>query len=182
MSANYLIASLPALDLETAPALTPEAFTDLCREQLASGDAEVAAALAAGRESDHPYARAWRNSETLLRNTVSRLRALRHRVDAAPYQRPADGCDLRLERAVEAAFQAPDPLQREQQLDAFRWRMAEELQGFDPMAIRTVLAYAVKLRIASLWAARTAAAGRGAVAALTDAPIDLNEHARPERA
>lgn len=182
MSANYLIASLPALTLETAPALTPETFAELCREQLAADDAEVAAALLAGRDSDHPYAQAWRNSETLLRNAVVRLRALRRRVDAAPYQRPADGCDLRLEHAVEAAFQAPDPLQREQQLDAIRWRMAEELQGFDPMAVRTVLAYAIKLRIASLWAARTTAAGNEAVAALTDVPINLNEHARPERA
>ena len=182
MSTYFLIASLPTLDLETAPALTPAAFDKLCREQLASADAEVAAALTAGRDSDHPYVRAWRNSETLLRNAVARQRALRRHVDAAPYQRPADGCDLRLEHAVDAAFQAPNPLQREQQLDAIRWRMAEELQGYDPMAVRTVLAYAIKLRIASLWAARTTEAGRTAVATLTDAPIDLNQHARPERA
>ncbi len=182
MNLYYLIASLPALEMEHAPALAPDAFAALCREHLAPAEAEAAAALAEGRDSDHPYARAWRNTETLLRNAAARQRALRRGTDAALHQRPADGCDVRLERAVEEAFQAPDPLQRERRLDALRWRLAEELQGFDPLDARVVLAYALKLRLAVRWAARTPEAGRAAAAALTDAAIPLNEHPRTARA
>jgi len=182
MNLYYLIASLPALEMEHAPALAPDAFAALCREHLAPAEAEAAAALAEGRDSDHPYARAWRNTETLLRNAAARQRALRRGADAALHQRPASGCDLRLERAVEEAFQAPDPLQRERRLDTLRWRLAEELQGLDPLGVRVVLAYALKLRFAGRWAGRTPEAGRAAAAALTDVAIALNAHTHTARA
>ncbi len=182
MSLYYLIASLPALEMERAPALAPDAFAALCREHLAPAEAEAAAALAEGRDSDHPYASAWRNAETLLRNAAARQRALRRGADAARHQRPASGCDIRIERAVEEAFQAPDPLQRERQLDTLRWRLAEELQGLDPLDVRVVLAYALKLRLAGRWAAQTPAAGRAAAASLTDVAIPLHEHPRTARA
>lgn len=182
MSLYYLIASLPALDMEHAPVLTSDAFDVLCREHLAPADAAAAAALATGEPSDHPYARAWHNLETLVRNAIARQRALRQSADIAQHQRPASGYDVRLERAVEEAFQAPDPLQRERQLDALRWRLAEELQGLDPLDVRVVLAYALKMRLAGRWAARTFEAGRIVADALTNVTIDLNEHTRNARA
>jgi len=181
MSALYLIASLPALDLDAAPALTPEAFVAGCREQLDSGEAGAAAALVEGRDLDHPFVRAWRDRDTILRNAAARQRAARRGADPALHHKPAAGCDLRIEREVEAAFQAADPLQRERQLDRIRWRVADELQGPDPLTGRAVLAYAAKLRLACRWAALTSAAGRAAAAALTDVTMDLNNNKRSER-
>jgi hypothetical protein len=182
MSIYYLIASLPALDMETAPALTPDAFAGLCREQLTPADADAAAALVAGHDADHPFVRDWHDRDTLLRNAVARQRAVRRAIDPAPHQKQTIGCDLRIDREVDAAFQAPDPLQRERVLDRIRWRVADELQGPDPMTARAALAYAVKLRIACRWAALTPGMGRAAVAKLLDIPIDLNDHARTKQA
>ena len=182
MSIYYLIASLPTLDLETAPAITPDAFAQLCHEQLALAEADAAEALVAGREAPHPFVRDWRDRDTLLRNAAARQRAARRTTDPEPYQKPTSGCDLRIERDVEAAFQSADPLQRERQLDRIRWRVADELQGPDPMTPRAALAYAVKLRLACRWAALTPGAGRAAAARLLDIPIDLNDHARTEQA
>lgn len=182
MSTYYLLASLPALDLENAPALTPDAFSQLCREQLGPADAAAADALVEDRDADHPFVRAWRDRDTILRNAVARQRASRRNVDPALSHKPTVGCDLRIEHDVEAAFQSADPLVRERQLDRIRWRVADELQGPDPMTAQAVLAYAIKLRLACRWAALTPDAGRAAAAALTDVPIDLNESTRTERA
>ncbi len=182
MSTYYLIASLPALDMETAPVLTPDAFAQVCRDQLDPSDAEAAVALLENRDADHPFVRDWRDRDTLLRNAVVRQRATRSDADPARYQRPAAGCDLRIEHDVEAAFQAPDPLQRERLLDRIRWRVADELQGTDPLTERVVLAYAIKLRLACRWAALTPDAGHAAAAAMIDTPINLNEHARTPQA
>jgi hypothetical protein len=181
MSIYYLIASLPALDVETAPALTPDAFVQLCREQLAPADAEAAAALVAGCDADHPFVRDWRDHDTQLRNAAARQRAARRATDPEPYQRRTHGCDLRTEREVESAFQTGDPLLRERQLDRIRWRIADELQGPDPMTPRAALAYAIKLRIAGRWAGITADAGRSAASRLLDAPVVLNDYARAEQ-
>jgi hypothetical protein len=43
-------------------------------------------------------------------------------------------------------------LQRERGLDKLRWKIAESLQGYDPMDVTVALAYAIKLKLAWRWA------------------------------
>ena len=155
------------------PPLTLTEFAAMCRENLDTADADAAIALVNGDANPHPFAISWQSKETILRNTITRFRAQRQGVDPSLYLRSVAETDLRAEAAVTAAFQSRDPLQREYQLDTLRWTLVEELQGYDPLSISVVFAYAVKLRLCTTWAQRTADAGNAACATLTDIPITL---------
>ena len=65
-----------------------------------------------------------------------------------------------------AAFEQPDPLQRERALNRLRWQAAEALQGIQPLTPEVLLAYAVKLRLLERGQALDAAAGRQRLDAL----------------
>ncbi len=160
MSCFYLIASLPAIALLQKPLITPEAFHEVCREQLRSRDSLAAGWLCShdvitGSASapPHTFIRNWCAHETRLRNAVVRQRAERRKADFVGSLRPQTGYSVYLEDMVESAFDQPTPLVREQALDRLRWHLLDEMAGLDPFAVSVVLAYAAKLRMAHRWAA-----------------------------
>lgn len=173
MSRYYLISSLPMLSLEQTPGITAEAFLAACRAQLGQADADAAEALMTGAPSAHPFAAAWRDKDTVLRNAVAKARARAAGTDAAQWLRQAQGCDAQIERLAEDALQQPDPIRQERALDKARWLAAEELQGHDPMGAGVPLAYAVKLALALRWAALDAARGQATFDALARLPDGL---------
>ncbi|HRR33829.1 MAG TPA: DUF2764 family protein [Kiritimatiellia bacterium] len=174
MSVIYLLSSLPMLRLDAPSAVTPEAFLSACRDQLSAADAAAAEALLTGAACDHPFVAAWRDRDTILRNAVARQRARLAGDDASRWLRPASGCDTRIETQVEEAFNQPDPLRREKALDQIRWMIAEELQGPDPLDVKGVFAYAVKLAILARWAALTPEQGQNTFDRLTEIPLTFN--------
>lgn len=158
MSCFYLIASLPALAVMQKPTIASEDLLSLCEAQLGTSAATAVAWLSQENVLSppppaHPFVTDWVARETQLRNAVARMRATRQKRDAAGSIRPHSGFDVRIEHAVEAAFDAPTPLEREASLDRLRWSILDELAGVDPFSERVVLAYAVKLRMAQRWAA-----------------------------
>ena len=174
MSVIYLLSSLPLLRFDAAPALATEAFLSACRDQRGAADAAAAEALLTGTACDHPFVATWRDRDTILRNAVARQRARLAGADASRWLRPAHGCDTRIESLVEDTFDEPDPLRREKALDKIRWLVAEELQGPDPLDVRGVFAYAVKLALLARWAALTPEQGLASFDRLTEIPLTLN--------
>lgn len=189
MSIPYLIASLPTLALDAPPPLTVAEFREACGRVLSPPAATTVAALLDGQPCEHPFVAGWRDRETQLRNAVARRRAARNSQDPGLFQRPVTGCDLRLAQGVEAAFEQPDPLRREQALERLCWSVLDELQGPQPHSFEVLLAYAVRLQLTVRAAQREAEAGRarivqltalgGATAALVDAS-DANRGAEPK--
>jgi hypothetical protein len=165
MSYYYLVAGLPMLVLGRAPDLTLDDFCARCREHLSAGDAAVLEELLAtgGEHATHPFAVAWRERETRLRNAVARARASRLGRDATPYLRPERGFDTYTLKAVEEAFARPTPADRELELDRYRWQVLDELAGRAVFSVEAVLAYALKLRIAERWSRLQPEAGRRVV-------------------
>ena len=151
MNLEYFIASLPMLQPGHPPGMTVEAFRVACAENLSGRLAGAVQALLNDTDADHPFVRAWRNHETLLRNAVAKRRASRLGDDAARWLQPVEGSDMRIEQGVAAAFEQPDPLMRERALARLRWQAIEVLQGIQPLAPEVVLAYAVKLRLLTRW-------------------------------
>lgn len=162
MAYSYLLASLPVLTLERAPAIGEAAFRAGCASQLAAHDAAAVedVFVSGGQESRHPFLEAWRERETRLRNAVARARAARLGQDPAPHLRPERGFDVSTLEAVAAAFKRATPAEREFDLDRFRWRVLDELAGPAGFTAGQVLAYALKLRLALRWSVRDEAAGR----------------------
>ncbi len=161
----YLVASLPMLTLGQPSPLAPDVFRARCREQLTSADDALLDDVLAtgGAHSLHPFAVAWHDRETRLRNAVARIRAARLGREAAAYLRPERGFDTYTLKAVEEAFARPTPADRELDLDRFRWQVLDELAGRAPFSIEAVLAYALKLQLVARWAALEAEAGRRVV-------------------
>lgn len=174
MSLFYLLSSLPMLRDNAASAITPAKFLEACREQLSAADAAAAAALVRSEPSEHPFVLAWKDKETILRNAVARKRARLAGQETERWVHPAQGCDSRIESLVEDAFEESDPLKKEQALDKARWLIVEDLQGPDPLDIKMVFAYAVKLALLSRWTAFSAAKGREIFDTLTQVPLSLN--------
>lgn len=166
MAVAYLLASLPMLSFDHPPAVTVEQFIESCRSQLSRADAEAAELLVTGGDlslSGQSFVKSWVDREAILRNAIARKRLATKKgsffTEEGPL--PAVGCDLMIEREVEAAFDgSSDPMQREKALDRIRWRVADELAGYNPLARDVVFAYAIKLAITSRWHALSAETGR----------------------
>ncbi len=151
MSYEYFASSLPALKFGDPPPFGPAELLAAAGGVLSGPDFAALDALLSGAESEHPFAVAWRDCETQLRNAVARRRATRRPgggADAAArFERPHGGWRASIETGVAAAYQEPDPLSRHRALARLRWDAASELAGGNPFSADAVLAWAVKLLV-----------------------------------
>ena len=76
VSLGYLLASLPMLFPDRAPAIGTEAFVEACAAALGPCEAEAAALWATGGEapSAHPAVKAWRALEAAVAVAIGRER------------------------------------------------------------------------------------------------------------
>lgn len=96
--------------------------------------------------------------ETALRHSSMKIRAAKL---GAAFTAPKPGhtfFDPEADRAVRAAFGAPNPVERERILDAARWNKLDELEvkNRTPFNFDTICAYSIRIQIAEKWAARSA--------------------------
>ena len=160
MKYTYLAASLPTLVFGAPPPFGVAEFRAKCEGVLSRADLAALDALLAGAPAPGVgFVAEWQARETQLRNGVVRARAAHLGVEARPYLRDHAGWDMTVAKAVTDAFAKPNPLDREQELDRCRWRMAEDLARFEPFGLAAVLAFAVKLGIAERWAGLVEDAG-----------------------
>jgi hypothetical protein len=161
----YLGASLPMFSLGMEPPISWAKFMDLCREQLQPPDMAALEDIVqtGGERTQDAFGVAWHGQETRLRNAIARHRASRLGRDPESYLRPAGGTDLPAEAAVANAFSRSTPLERELEIDRFRWKRLEEIAGLNPFAAAAIFAYALKLRLAERWTRMDADKGASAV-------------------
>lgn len=161
MNYFYFSASLPNLHLETPPPLSPAQFRQACARHLTVRDRQALDELDQDLDmpSSNTFVAAWKNAEIRLRNAIARLRAARRHRDPTPYLHAPTGPDPAVERAAAEALSKAGPLERELALDRIRWRTIDDLAGTDVFAPRALLAYALKLALASRWAAMNPTVG-----------------------
>ncbi len=160
MNLPFLLSSLPLLNPAEPPPLTPADFLSSCRDHLSEPILAAVTALIENRPNPHPFVVNWRNTDTLLRNAIARRRAARHKRDASPWLQDSSGSDLRIEQGVATAFELANPLDRERSLLNLRWQLLEEAAGTQPLAVEALLAYAVKLTLATHWSTLDPSTGR----------------------
>jgi hypothetical protein len=172
MGYYFLAASLPTLSMEAPPPLTEAALLAACTGELSESDlAALNALLGDGAPTPaaaHPFTKAWQAADTQVRNAVARQRARRLGLDSAGALRTHDGFDMMIESEVADAFGQGTPLDRERRLDTLRWNKLEELAGTNMFAPAYILSYALKLRLATRWAALDDERGRKQVESMID--------------
>ncbi len=149
---------MPMLSLEGTPPMSLREFRSTCADHLESRDLEALDAvldpsfLTDKRPAPTPFAHAWRDSETLLRNAAVKVRAARYKEDPASYLKEEEGSDVYIEKAVADAYAKSNPLEREKALDQYRWAELEDLAGFDTFSGSSIVAYGLKLKLCERWA------------------------------
>lgn len=162
MNCYYAVASLPTLALGEPPPYPPAEAPKRLANVLEPEQLAEVELFAAGREAEsaRPFAAAWMEAETQIRNFCVQVRAARRTTEPQRYLRPQHGYAVWLERAVTDAFARPNPLEREMALDRCRWKVLDELVMEEPFGFDALLAWVLKLRMANRWAALHEAEGR----------------------
>ena len=159
---HYLTSSLPALSLEAPPPFTPDEFRFKCQGVLGKGDLAELDLVLAGRaaEGRSAFARAWAGADAQIRNTAAKARGAKLGVEAKPFLKSHPGYAVWLDKEVSDALAKASPLARETGLDLARWKFVEDLARADASGLPAVLAFAIKLMLATRWAAMKEEAGR----------------------
>lgn len=171
----YLLNSLPMLREGEPPPCSSKEFLRRCADWLTPAALAELTALqllppaTAPAAAPFPIITAWHDWETDFRNRVALLRqAVMADHDPAAAQRPTGPCFPDNDRALQEAFAAAHPRERERLLDRARWRHLEELEpgwsfGFDRLCV-----YKLKLLLAEAEPIRDPATGRQVIANLVE--------------
>jgi len=156
MKYYFFAASLPRLSFSEGLPFEVDDFVELCDENLSPKDTEVVRALISGVDDEttnvkNSFLKQWNDSEIELRNTIVKHRATVRKCDPDQFLREQDGSDYAVVKAVSDAYSKPNPLEREQSLDKFRWEQLELLGGTDFFDSNAIFAYALQLKILERW-------------------------------
>jgi hypothetical protein len=89
--------------------------------------------------------------ETLLRNELVRLRAVRRKIDPSAHIRADGGFDSEAHIAAMNAVRNPSPLESEKILDAARWDRLDSLAAGHFFDVDALIVYTLKLSILEKW-------------------------------
>lgn len=153
MDYYYIVASLPHIEFGSVPPIGKEDFLRNCRGILTEDEVREVEAVLEGHigECDSGFACELVSAEIQMRNAIAKIRAQKKGVDPRQYIREHSGYDGWIDKLVTDAFVRENPRERVLGLDHARWRIADELAGSEPFSFGRVLAFAVKLRIATRW-------------------------------
>jgi hypothetical protein len=153
MDYYYIVASLPGIELGSAPPISKQDFLLNCRGVLSEEEYLEVEALLEDRydQCSSGIACDIYSAETQLRNAIARIRAQKKGIDPRGHMREHAGFNAWIEKLVVDAFARENPRERLLGLDHARWHIADELAGVEPFSFGKVLAFAIKLRIATRW-------------------------------
>jgi len=161
MSATYLLASLPTLELGVEAPFSLEELRRRC-EGIAGVDLNDFEAVIAGTPGSHPFTVAYANVLTEIKNITATARASKWS-DVRISERSYSGCHAHLSQKITDAMNIQNPLERELALEGIRWQMIDELAGLQYYSEAKIYAYILKLQINNRLAALKVEAGKAAV-------------------
>jgi len=161
MSATYLLASLPTLELGVEAPFSVEELRRRC-EGIAGVNFNDFDAVAAGNPGSHPFTVAYANVLLEIKNITAAFRASKWS-DVRISERSCSGCHVDLHRKISEAMNIQNPLERELALESARWQMIDELAGMGYFSEAKIYAYILKLQINNRLAALKVEAGNAAV-------------------
>lgn len=144
---TYLLASFPALSLESPCPLRFNEFMRECSAHLSNSDQEELDAVCVNPPSGKSaFAKDWSKSkgEWQAQNQHERLHRLQHE---AMLSTPTDIESDQLRGDHQQAWQATDPLLREKGLQSSLWNWIEDRRRQAPYSLQDLLGYALQLQI-----------------------------------
>jgi len=154
----YFASTLTSFPFGSPPPVSVQAFDELCSRMMDKSDLEIFPCIEEarnGRFSESMKKSAFLMSyfefERGLRNALVVFRTRASKQDASQWMRPGDINPDSL-KAAQAAQAASDPLQTEFAIERERWNAVERLSALSAFELDYILAYKMKLLIASRYA------------------------------
>ncbi len=151
----YFVSTLTSFPFGTPPPVSVEEFDVLCSRFIEKSDLGLLACAEEARKGEYSrkmkksaFLKAYFEFERGMRNALVGLRAKAVKMDAAQWTKPGNISPEAL-RAAQAVQAAADPLQAELTLEHERWKTVERLTAFSFFEMDSVLAYKMKLLIAT---------------------------------
>lgn len=153
-----LISSFPVVTLDSDSGMTADNFLSACQAYIKGDDLRTLEELSLDPSPEKfesgSFARKYASWEASLRNAAARARSARLGIDPTAYLDREAEVEADTERAVNSAWAAADPLERERILDRARWTKIEELEAGKPFSFEQVCAFKLKLLLRQKWADR----------------------------
>ena len=160
----FLVSSLPTLYPWEATSVTTGSFMEACASWLPEEELETLWRL--GLEPDtslaesSPVVQRWIAWETCLRNRLAKARAAALGVASDRDLRPDLDFFSAIDRAVQDAHAAADPLARERLLDKLRWSELDDLEAGHYFDFDRLCVYKLKLALREKIAKRDRPSGQ----------------------
>ena len=152
----YLISSLPALSFGAKPPLSFDGFLSRCNGLISDRDMDIIRSARAIDDkcmgAKNGTLRKWIGFNTMVRNELVKIRALRKKIDPTKYLRE-DGCpdSIYASHIAINAYRKPSLIDAEKALDLEKWQYLEELSIGHYFDIDIAIIYACKLLILEKW-------------------------------
>lgn len=163
----YFAATLPGFLFASPPPLPVGDFLALCERNLKGEDYRLVRRIfdAAGKGETpsgkgNAFLEAYEAWERGFRNELSRIRSRRAGADSEKFIRKGPAADAA--QAAAACAAASDPYQGELAIERERWNSVERLAALSSFDSDAILAYAMKLAIATRLSAFDGSGGRAA--------------------
>lgn len=153
---TYLISSLPLLQFEAKPPFSFEDFIKMCQGLIPETEIELIKLAGAKEliyEGRNQALKKWQAFDTLLRNELVKIRAVRKKLDSAKYLRK-DGLvfvEPFITHIALSAHRNPSLLEAEKTLDQTRWAYLDDLAIGHYFDLDFLIVYAQKLVILERW-------------------------------
>jgi hypothetical protein len=162
----YFASTLASFPFGAPPPLSVEEFDVLCSRFVTRRDLELVRQVEVVRRGEYVacveysfFLKTYFEWERGVRNALVTLRARAHKWDPAQWTRPGSvGVDAL--QAAQMISAAPDPLQAELAFERERWNTVEELTSLSVFELDALLAYKMKLLIATRCASFDGERGR----------------------
>ncbi|GEM_PF-1062546 len=153
----YLLSSFPSISLDGESPLDLEGYLDRCREQLSAKDLHVLhEALDPKLPSSDPFVNSWRAALQSLQDfsTEQRLKKLpqdfvrgEERGEEQRHAETSPAGDDNLRQDAISLWEQPNPLVREQKLQALLWDWLAEQRKRKPMGLVDLLGLGLQLQL-----------------------------------
>lgn len=149
----YLVSSLPELHFDSRPPFSFDQFLQKCEALIPQKDLQLLKDLDSQGApiSGNKTIKEWLNFDTLLKNELVKLRAMRKKIAPEKYLRSDGYAGSAIYHVALAAQRNPSPLEGEKLLDRERWIFLEGLSFSHYFDLDFLIVYAYKLLILQRW-------------------------------
>jgi hypothetical protein len=159
----YLISSLTLPVLGEKSPLSLERFMDSCSDWVSGSEymelENVSLIPDFEIVSKNKVVNQWKNWENCLRNRVAKTRAGNLNRSAASYIQEERDVFSEIDRGVQEAYSAENPMLKEKVLDELRWKELDSLESGNQFKFAILCIYKLRLMLCEKWLTRESEKG-----------------------